>query len=150
MVKLHRTTGDDPQAVLEVSSQVLIMAWEKLLELRSLVAMIPTEAAHDEEYPRLEEGEWAASGSACGIALTAPGGEELHFEAEQWKELARLLYVGDVLLMQVDVAEIADKPQPRVAEAIKQGDLFAFQIPGAKTRQWRIPRLAAVEWSESR
>jgi len=149
MIKLHRTTGDDPQAVIEVAGQTLITSWSNLLDLRELVASVPPEAAHNEKYPRFERGAWAASGSLFGIALMMSG-TELHFEASEWEELADLLYCGDVLLMQVDVAEIADKPQPRIAEAIKRGDLFAFQVPELRTRQWRIPRLAAVEWSKSR
>jgi len=147
MVKLYRTTGEEPKAILSSQKHVLITDWHQLLDLRELVSLIPAEAAHVESSHVVEEGDWSATPSNLGITLTAPSDEELHFEAEEWETLARLLYVGDVLLMQVDVAEIAGKPQPRVAEAIKQGELFAFQIPGAKTRQWRIPRLAAVEWA---
>lgn len=149
MIKLHRTASADPQAVLEIGDQVLITVWSDLLDLRALVATVPPEAAHDEDYPRLEVGVWAVSGSTFGLVLIAPGGrgQELHFEAEAWRELARLLYVGDDLLMLIEVAALAGRVQSHVSTALAAGRLFGFQIPKWKTRQWRVPRSAAEEWA---
>ena len=146
MIALHRTTDTPPLAVLRHGGKTIMFPWAELLALRELVASAPSSAAADEDYPRIERTPWAASGSSFGIALLRAGIETLFLEADEWEALAALLRVGDELLSQVQVAALADRPQQRVAEAIAMGRLFAFQIPGLRRRQWRIPRRAAEEW----
>lgn len=146
MVALHRTTDAPPLAVLRRGGKTILFPWAELLALRDLVASVPASAADDEDYPRVERGPWAASGSSFGIALMREGIETLFLESDEWKSLAEILYVGDDLLSQVQVAALTDRRQQRVAEAISMGRLFAFQIPGFQRRQWVIPRRAAEEW----
>ena len=117
-----------------------------MLDLRELVRVVPAEVA-SVYYPHQTQGAWTASGSPSGIELIAPSGETLLVGAEEWSELARLLYVGDVLLTLKDVAQVSGKAQSHISTLVASGRLFAFQIPGRKVRQWRVPRNAAEEWA---
>jgi len=146
MISLHRTTDNPPLAVLRHGRLILLFPWADLLDLRGLVARVAPEMAADEDAPRVESVTWAASGSSFGIALMRKN-DTLFFEAEEWRDLQMLLYVGQELLTQMEVAEIVDRPQPRIAEAIATGALFAFQVPGRERRQWLIPRRAVEEWN---
>ena len=145
MIKLHRTVDIPPLAIL-ICSDTAIFPWSELLALRDLVTQVEPTMAHDEDAGRIEGEPWAASGSSFGIALMHAGLDTLFFEADDWEELRRLLYAGQELLSQVEVAEIVERPQPRIAEAIATGALFAFQVPELERRQWLVPRGAIREW----
>jgi hypothetical protein len=147
-MKLHRTidTDDLPLAVLEIGQDAILFPWEDLLALRELVAGIDPEMAHDEDMPIQRADGWTASGSTFGIALDRAGSRTTHWDAADWAALAIVLYVGEDLLSQVEVARCVGRPQPRVAEAIAAGSLFAFQRPDFERRQWLIPRRGMMEW----
>ena len=147
-LSLHRTTNTPPLAVLRHSrGDTLVFPWSDLLGLRELVSSIPPEAMADENYPRQENGgPWAIEGTPFGIALLRPG-ERVYFRTPEWQALQGLLYVGDDLMSQTEVAALVGLSQQRVWQAIAMGDLFAFQRPGYKRRQWLIPRRAAEDWA---
>jgi len=138
------------QTVPQRQGTVLLVGLEQLLALRELVSQVPAEAAGDEDFERVESGAWAVSGSSFGIALMYEDAEHgaltLFLEAEEWRALAEALFIGDELLSQVEAAEVAGVAQPRVAEAIASGVLFAFKVPGLLRRQWLIPRRAVEKW----
>jgi len=145
MVTLHRTANNPPLAVLRCGKTILF-PWEDLLTLRKLVTEIPSEIASDEDFPFHEVIPWGISGSVCGIALMRLGCETLYFGTDDWQRLAELLYVGDELLSQVQVAEMTDRSQQSVSYAITAGDMFAFRVPGLKRQQWRIPTRVVEQW----
>jgi len=150
MIELHSTKDSPPLAVLQRGGEMILFPWAELLALRELVAAVPPAAAADEDYPRVERGPWAASGSSFGIALMHAGLKTLFPEAVEWEQLARLLYVGEELLSLVEVAALTGWAQPNVSSAVSSGRLFAFQVPGFQRRQWRVPRRAVEEWMENK
>jgi hypothetical protein len=154
MISLSRTTDVPPLAVLLAGqSDARVFAWAELLSLRDLVTQVadPDALAADEdnEFPTQTGGEWSASGSSFGIALerNSPPWGTLYLEADDWRTLARLIYAGDKLFSQVESSQIAKCPQPRIAEAIAAGRLFAFQQPDMERRQWLIPSKALAAWT---
>jgi hypothetical protein len=148
MVELHRTRPTD-FAIFLNGDNFLKVPWSELLNLRRLIAKVPAEAADDENYHPQNQNAWVVMGSPNGLILMhSSTTNTLCLSADDWRELARLLYVDDVLLLQTDVAKLSGKARPNVASAIAEGKLFALQVPDKQARQWRIPRRAVQEWLE--
>ncbi len=150
MIELHRTSPTNIAFLLNERNDLIKVPWSELLTLRRLVAKVPFEAADYENYHPQNQEAWVVMGSPNGLTLMHSTDETggVNLSADDWQTLAQLLYVDDILLRQIDVAEISGKAQSNINTAIATGKLFAFQVPGKRARQWRIPRRAAQEWLE--
>jgi hypothetical protein len=135
------------EGVLANGQYSVRFGWNSLLALRGLVGWA---RATRPRWDTLAAGPWEVASGPSGIRLIWQGGAELALAWDDVEVLAGLLYVGDDLLTQTEAAELADTHQQQVYTAIARGDLFAFQLPGRRTRRHQVPRGAVQGWADGR
>jgi hypothetical protein len=121
---------------------ILLIPLDHLLALRSLVALVPPEAASDEDFKRIERAPWAASGSSFGIALMYEDPEQgeftLFLESDEWEALQAALHIYDDLITIKAASDLTGKSIQALSQACQLGKLAYYADPAARQRQGRI------------
>lgn len=142
MIQLHRSreTG-----FLALSDQVAYpFQWDHLLALRTILCEMPSQVSEG-----FGDGIWQVEICPTCIRLSYQTHWTVELPLSSIEVLKKTLYVGDILMGQVEVVqeivEITGREvkRQRVREKIAAGDLFAFSM-GQDTRNWLIPRSAAM------